>query len=305
MSRRSQFDLTEFLAKRFSEALGIGLCLFSLVLAVALWGFDANDPSLNHATSGPSSNPLGAFGATLADLCLQTVGTAIWFAVLVLPIWGVRLILDRVPSWIWLSVAALPPAVLALATHFATFEVPPIEVWPYLVGLGGVVGDFALHRLEPGFGARYGLYTLLAALVPAVIAIGITPREAIEGIRNMLGLTTRFERANNAPLRAPAASARTRQPLRPVHEPSLLGRLFGGLGAAIAGVFGLLLRKRDGGAVDQSGITKTLRRASGTSAEREDDPDAPARPARKPRQPAARETPPSGEATELVEPAEK
>ena len=88
MSRHGQFDLTEFLARRFSEALGIGLCLISLVLAVALWGYDPGDPSLNHATSGPSSNPLGGFGATLADLCLQTVGTAIWFAVLVLPIWG-------------------------------------------------------------------------------------------------------------------------------------------------------------------------------------------------------------------------
>lgn len=306
MSRHGQFDLTEFLARRFSEALGIGLCLISLVLAVALWGYDPGDPSLNHATSGPSSNPLGGFGATLADLCLQTVGTAIWFAVLVLPIWGLRLILDRVPSWIWLSVAALPPAVLALSAYLATLDVPPIEVWPYLVGLGGVVGDFALHRLEPGLGARYGLYTLASTLVLAVIAIGITPGELIGGMRNMLGLTTRFERANNAPLRAPAPNARARAPRQDVDGPGIVGRVFGGIGAAFAGLFGLFSFRRAAGEVDRSSITKNLRRSSRTAAEPDDEreteapsPVVPQRPRRAAPQMAA-----SSETTEVVQPVE-
>ena len=308
MSPRSQFDLTEFLARRFGEALGIGLCLCSLVLAVALFGYDANDPSLNHATSGPSSNPLGSFGATLADLCLQTVGTAIWFAVMVLPIWGVRLILDRVPSWIWLSVAALPPAILALAAYFATFDVPPIEVWPYLVGLGGVVGDFALHRLEPELGARYGLYALLTALVLAVVAIGITPNETINGIRNMLGLTSDYERANNAPLRVPAAASRTRQPLRSAGEPGFVGRMFGGIGGALGGLVGLLFRRRAAGEVDRTSITKNIRRTSRMKTERDDESEAdahePVRGARSPRQQALQEKAASSVSTDLVEPVE-
>ena len=306
MSRHSQFDLTDFLARRFSEALGIGLCLASLVLAVALWGYDANDPSLNHATSGPSSNPLGSFGATLADLCLQTVGKAIWFAVLVLPIWGVRLILDRVPSWIWLSVAALPPAILALAAYLATRNVPPIEIWPYLVGLGGVVGDFALHRLEPGLGARYGLYALLSALVLAVIAIGITLGEAVGGIRNMLGLTTRFERANNAPLRAPASAARASAQRRQPDEPGIVGRLFGGLGLAFTGLFGLFSRKRAPVGVDRSSITRNLRRSSKAEAELDDEPEAEAPPpvTRNRQKRPVQEKSTSAETSELVEPAE-
>ena len=261
-------------------------------------------PSLNHATSGPSSNPLGGFGATLADLCLQTVGKAVWFAVLVLPIWGVRLILDRVPSWIWLSVAALPPAILALAAYLATLNVPPIETWPYLVGLGGVVGDFALHRLEPGLGARYGLYALLSALVLAAVAIGITLGEAVGGIRNMLGLTTRFERANNAPLRAPASAARASSQRPRSDEPGIVGRLFGGLGWAFTGLFGLFSRNRVPVGVDRSSITKNLRRSS--KAEIDDEPEAEAPPPviRNRQKRALQEKPASTETSELVEPAE-
>ena len=307
ISRRDDFDLVDFLTRRFSEALGIGLCFFSLVLAIALWGFDPSDPSLNHATSGPSSNPLGSFGAALADLCLQTVGTAIWFAVLVLPIWGVRMILDRVPSWIWLSVAALPPAILALAAYFATFDVPPIEAWPYLVGLGGVVGDFALHRLEPGFGASYGLYALVTALVLVAVAVGITPGEAVRGIRNMLGLTTRYERANNAPLRVPTPKTSARPPLRQPGEVGLIGRVVGGLGAAVGGLAGLLARKRSEGGVDRSSITRNVRRAlkPETDKDESDAPEEPVRVARNARQSPAPSKPAGADpVADVVEPAE-
>ncbi len=302
MSRRDHFDFSEFLARRFGEALGIGLCLFALVLAVSLWGYDANDPSLNNATSGPSSNPLGGFGAVLADLGLQTVGTAVWLAVLVLPIWGVRLILDRVPSWIWLSVAALPPAILALAAYLATFQVPPIEAWPYLVGLGGVVGDFALHRLEPGFGERYGLYTFLASLVLGVTAIGIGPREAVDGIRNLLGLTTRYERANRAPLKMPPGQAKARTPRREAEGPGLFGRLAGGLGS----LFGTFFRRREGGdRIDKASVMKGLRRTPRPAEPRDDDPDdeAPAPAPRRPRATPATAAPVGGETQEVIEPA--
>jgi hypothetical protein len=40
-------------ARRSGELLGVVLLVAALALAIALWGHDANDPSLNHATSGP------------------------------------------------------------------------------------------------------------------------------------------------------------------------------------------------------------------------------------------------------------
>ena len=50
------------------------LLVAGIALAIALWGHDANDPSLNHATSGASTNPLGHFGASVADMSKQTIG---------------------------------------------------------------------------------------------------------------------------------------------------------------------------------------------------------------------------------------
>ena len=162
--------------RRAVELLGVGLLAVALALAVALWGHDPNDPSLNNATGGPSTNPLGQFGASVADMAKQTIGLASWLVALVLPLWGLRLILGRPLNWPWLPVVALPLALLAAAAYLATWPLP--EQWPYWVGLGGYVGDFLLHRLERPIGpANYPLVTGLASLVLAILAVGVTWRE--------------------------------------------------------------------------------------------------------------------------------
>ena len=101
-------------------------------MAVALLGHDPNDPSLNHATVGPVTNPLGYVGASIADLGLQTFGLAAWVPVLVLPLWGLRLILATPFDLSWLPVVALPLALLATAGWLATCPVP--DSWPYWSG---------------------------------------------------------------------------------------------------------------------------------------------------------------------------
>ncbi len=240
--RHARFDLSDFLARRASEALGIVLCLAALILAVALWGFDPGDPSLNHATSDRVSNPLGSFGANMADLAFQTIGYAIWLLVLVLPIWGVRLIVNRLPSWSWLALAALPPALLVLAAYLATLNLPPKEAWPYLVGLGGVVGDFALHRLEPTIGASYGLYTALVSLILSILAIGVSVPEVIDGVQYLRGQRHRSRRSGRTSARSRAKDGAGRQSSRSrppddAEESSVVGRMMGG----VAAFFGLLL----------------------------------------------------------------
>jgi S-DNA-T family DNA segregation ATPase FtsK/SpoIIIE len=101
--------------RRGVELLGVGLLAAALALALSLWGHNPNDPSLNNATGGPSTNPLGPFGANLADMTKQTIGLASWIVAMVLPLWGLRLILGRPLSWPWLPVVALPLALLASA----------------------------------------------------------------------------------------------------------------------------------------------------------------------------------------------
>ena len=158
-----QGGIAGFLARRASEALGALLILAALAMALALLGHNPNDPSLNHATVGPVANPLGYVGASIADLGLQMFGYAVWVPVIVLPAWGLRLILGAPFDLSWMRIVALPPAILASAGWLATFAVP--ASWPYWLGLGGSVGDVLLHHLQWLLGpASYAPVTLALAL---------------------------------------------------------------------------------------------------------------------------------------------
>jgi S-DNA-T family DNA segregation ATPase FtsK/SpoIIIE len=158
-----QGGIAGFLARRASEALGAVLILAALTLALALLGHNPNDPSLNHATAGPITNPLGYVGASMADLGLQMFGYAVWVPVAVLPAWGLRLIFGAPFDLSWMRIVALPPAILASAGYLATFAVP--TSWPYWLGLGGSVGDVLLHHLQWLLGpAGYPSVTLALAL---------------------------------------------------------------------------------------------------------------------------------------------
>jgi S-DNA-T family DNA segregation ATPase FtsK/SpoIIIE len=305
-----RIGFSEFLGRRATEALGICLLLAAAVVALALWGYDANDPSLNHATVGASTNPLGHFGASLADLLQQTLGLAAWLLVAVLPLWALRLILGRPLAWPWLPVAALPLALLAGAAWLATRPLP--DSWPFWVGLGGFVGDFMLHRLERPVGPEvYPMVTGGLALLFSVLAVGLSLRELWHGVR-MLALAPWRSGRPQQPAGTPAAEPRWAQaigerygePRAPAPRRRPLGAvlaLFGGL------LGGLRPRPRRERAVDlpPADIKRTIdpaiaaasrRRRPGAAAPDDAAPpvaEPPARPA-----PAPRRAPP--EPAELV-----
>ncbi|HEX2479646.1 MAG TPA: DNA translocase FtsK 4TM domain-containing protein [Geminicoccaceae bacterium] len=177
--------------RRGLELLGALLLVAGIALAIALWGHDANDPSLNHATGGASANPLGTFGASVADMTKQTIGLAAWILAVVLALWGVRLISGRPLNWPWLPAVALPLALLAAAAFLATW--PLSEAWPYWVGFGGYVGDFLLHRLERPIGPDiYPLVTGIASLILLVLAVGVTWREVWQAPRGTVAMGRRI-----------------------------------------------------------------------------------------------------------------
>ncbi|MGI9436179.1 MAG: DNA translocase FtsK [Geminicoccaceae bacterium] len=275
LSRRERFDFGEFLARRMLEALGIGLCLIALFLAVALWGFDARDPSLNLASSAVINNPLGRFGANVSDFAFQTVGVAAWLVALVFFIWGIRLILDRGSSWAWISVLSLPPALIALAAYLATFNVPDPEAWPYRVGLGGIVGDFSLFHLQPAIGGQYSLYAAITASVLAIVAIGISMGEAAEGVGRLFGRTRGHDRSRRTPGRPAAKSSNSRQNAAARGEPSrpVALRVLGGLAGLIASPLISLFRRRDAEASNLRGRPSRgiagIQRARGSKANRD------------------------------------
>ena len=61
---------------------GVLLIAVAVALAVALFGFDWRDPSLNQATAHAVRNPIGLGGAYAADLLYQLFGLAAWQQVL-------------------------------------------------------------------------------------------------------------------------------------------------------------------------------------------------------------------------------
>ena len=67
----------EFLSRRASELIGLGLLALMVVVALALASWSVDDPSLNNATNGAVRNWLGRPGAMIADLLMQLVGLGV------------------------------------------------------------------------------------------------------------------------------------------------------------------------------------------------------------------------------------
>ncbi len=134
--------LRSFVLRRGAEVLGLGLWLLVGAIAMALLTWSVQDPSFNHATSGPVRNLLGWRGAVAADLLMQMLGIAAVTTLVPPGFWGWRLVarrrLGRVATRLLLWVLGCIGAA-GLASML-----PSTARWPLPSGLGGVVGDAVL-----------------------------------------------------------------------------------------------------------------------------------------------------------------
>ena len=140
-----------FVARRVAEALGVLILCLSAASTLALVTWSVRDPSLNHATSGPTRNLLGYKGAIVADLTMQLVGIAA-VALLTPPIvWSWRLIRRRRLDSVRLRLILWMCGTLCAAGLASLL--PVTDRWPLPTGLGGVLGDALLslpHRIIGG-----------------------------------------------------------------------------------------------------------------------------------------------------------
>ena len=133
-------DVRDMLMRRITETAGLGLVAVVGLFAIALATWSVQDPSFNHATSGPVHNWLGSTGAAAADLIMQLLGVGAVALLLPIAFWGWRLMAHRgfdsekLRFCAWL-------AGMALAAGFAS-GFPVSAHWPLPTGLGGVVGDW-------------------------------------------------------------------------------------------------------------------------------------------------------------------
>jgi len=147
-----------FFARRVSETAGAVLLACAGLYAAALLSYAPTDPSLNAATDGPVRNLLGAPGAAVADLMLQTFGLAAALPALCAAAWGQLLVRKLGVGQVWLRTVLILSALLLLATAMAI--VKPFAGWPLAAGLGGVAGQVLLERA-----------------LSAAVAIGVPARE--------------------------------------------------------------------------------------------------------------------------------
>jgi S-DNA-T family DNA segregation ATPase FtsK/SpoIIIE len=137
--------------RRLNELIGFLLCVFALLLFLALASYSPLDPSFNSASgltdSRAARNWVGLVGAVSSDLLLQFFGIGAFLAVGFLAVLGLRWFRSRkVQSPVAKSLGALwmivfVPALLALLPgHVRWLSVIPIEGL-----LGRVVGDVLIH----------------------------------------------------------------------------------------------------------------------------------------------------------------
>ncbi|MCX2724900.1 DNA translocase FtsK [Roseibium salinum] len=178
--RRSSVDfldtespLKRFLRRNLVGAAGLGIVAVAAMLAASLATWSVSDPSLNHATEGPVRNALGAPGAILADILMQTIGLATAVFLVPLVLWGWRLLtghalgIGRKRLVFWLTGSALAAGALA--------ALPVPESWPLPTGLGGFFGD-TVHRIPALITSNMtsGAATIFGSLglgVPAVLLL--------------------------------------------------------------------------------------------------------------------------------------
>jgi S-DNA-T family DNA segregation ATPase FtsK/SpoIIIE len=116
-----------------------------LVAVAAAWASlltsSPSDPSFTQVTNGATGNWLGAGGAAVADLLLQTLGLASVLVLLAPMFWGLELVLAGRVDRFRVKAAFFPLSVLLLAG--AVSALPTYEGWPLRNGFGGILGDVA------------------------------------------------------------------------------------------------------------------------------------------------------------------
>jgi S-DNA-T family DNA segregation ATPase FtsK/SpoIIIE len=160
---------------------------FGAALAVAFASYNAADPSLNASSGAPAANALGAPGALLADLGVQTLGLAAGLAALIMVVLGLSRAASGRPddSRMHLRLRALAGALSCVALAAVLAAPRPPANWPLVAGLGGFMGDAVLQGL--GEVMRYAhapapkvcaaLLLALPALFAAGFALGLSRAE--------------------------------------------------------------------------------------------------------------------------------
>ena len=199
-------------------------------LAVAFASYNPSDPSLNAAAASAPANLLGAPGANLADIFIQSLGLASALLVLSVVVLGLNRAAASDPGAsrrrLRLRAAIAGAAVLMMAGAMA-WPAPP-AAWPLAKGLGGLWGDALLNGVGgllayahiPAAPTMAAGALLLIGLVGLGYALGLRPAELRTlGDGLATALTPKTKVSPDSRFEKPASRARLAQRAPPATAP--------------------------------------------------------------------------------------
>src|ERR1700674_3341086 len=168
--------------RRLNELVGFLLCVFALLLFLALASYSPLDPSMNSASvltgAHAARNWIGVVGALVADLMLQFFGVGAFLLPVFPAVLGSRWFRSRRVQYpiakslggIWL-VIFIPALLALLPSQIRWLDVIPVEGL-----LGRVVGDVLIHYLNLA-GAYIGSATVFAVALYLTTAFSFSALE--------------------------------------------------------------------------------------------------------------------------------
>jgi DNA segregation ATPase FtsK/SpoIIIE, S-DNA-T family len=136
----------DFLRRRMMELVGAAIAVIGVLLMMAIFTFNAADPSLNHATGVAPANLIGLPGAYVSDLLLQTFGLAICLVPVALITWGVRMLRTHHLGFFGLRLSLLLLSLLMMSV--ACVGLGDVGGAATHAGAGGLVGVALIGRFR-------------------------------------------------------------------------------------------------------------------------------------------------------------
>lgn len=156
---------------------GLAVGLLALFVALSLGSYHAGDPSWNVAGDGVIRNAGGAFGATLADILIQSFGVVAWLVPLSLFGWAWRMMLRDLhrSALLWRALALV--VLLVTSATFVSVLAASSNV-PSLQNNSGAVGIVLGVALVPLTGAIGTMVMMvLISIIALPVALGLRLHE--------------------------------------------------------------------------------------------------------------------------------
>jgi len=182
-------NMQEAIHKRGKELMGFALIAFAVMFGAMLWSYSPTDSSWQAATSAPTQNLLGGFGAAIASRLTLTIGLAAWCLPILFGVWGMRFVLHLGDERMLGRAVSLPIFIVVSAVFLACHV--PMQGWQHAgLGLGGLSGDAALGILLDLVPLSTGLSLVVVTLVFAAF-FAITGLFALGFVYSELSTITR------------------------------------------------------------------------------------------------------------------